>query len=169
MTQLSLERMNGRPMERFVTPAMEEGTRREPDARMIYEFECNVVADRCGFIDHPTIPMSGASPDGLIHDDGLIEIKCPSDATHYDTLLGEKIDAGYVKQMMWQMACCPGRKWCDWVSYNPNFPVEMRIVIRRVERDDKMIAKLETQVEKFLAELDGNHQALLAQYRKAAA
>jgi hypothetical protein len=147
---------------------MLEGTLREPEARMIYEFERSVMVEQCGFIRHPAIVMSGASPDGLIGDNGLIEIKCPSDATHGETLLGEKIDAGYVKQMQWQMACT-GREWCDWISYNPNFPIEMRMVVRRVERDPKMIAKLGDQVLQFLDELDGNHQALIAQYRKAAA
>jgi hypothetical protein len=108
--------------------------------------------------------MSGASPDGLVGLDGLVEAKCPNTATHIESFLGAPIDEKYMKQMQWQMACTD-REWCDWVSYDPRLPVEYRTVIRRVPRDDAMIAKLEQQAEEFLAELEAKHEALVAMAR----
>ena len=155
MAELLTERLTGQPYPRYSNAAMEWGTQNEPEARTVYQFERNVTVEEVGFVEHPRIAMSGASPDGLVGDDGLVEIKCPNTATHIATLLGEgEIDGGYVKQMQWQMACT-GRQWCDWVSYDPRLPVAMRMVIIRVSRDDKMIVKLEAEASEFLAELDG--------------
>ena len=97
--------------------------------------------------------MAGASPDGLVSPDGLIEIKCPLDDAHYDTLKNGKIDGGYMKQMQWELACAE-RKWADYVSFNPEWPEDLQLKIIRVERDDKTIAELEKQVAIFLKEVD---------------
>ena len=104
-------------------------------------------------IPHPTIEMSGASPDGLVGHEGLVEIKCPNTSTHIETLLDEKVPSKYVTQMMWQMACT-GRSWCDFVSFDPRMPEDMQLFIKRVPRDNEMIASLEAEVVKFLGELD---------------
>jgi hypothetical protein len=113
--------------------------------------------------------MSGASPDGAIGDDGLLEIKCPNTATHIATLLGEEgVPAKYVTQMMWQMACT-GRQWCDFVSFDPRLPDELRLFVRRVPRDHAMIRQLEKDVIEFLAEVDEKHKRLLALMDKAKA
>ena len=108
--------------------------------------------------------MSGASPDGLIGNDGLVEIKCPNTATHIKTLLGGAIPGEYRLQMMWQMACT-GRKWCDFVSYDPRMPEDMRMFVSRLDRCDKSIADLEAEVRSFLAEVDATVSDLVSKYR----
>jgi len=150
--QLVAERLTGTVQDGFTTAAMAWGIETEPHAKAAYEFKCDVDIAPAGFVDHPSIEMSGASPDGYIGEDGLIEIKCPNIATHIDTLLGAAIDGRYVKQMQWQMACT-GRQWCDFASFDPRLPPEMQLHVRRVYRDDAMIADLEKQGAAFLNEL----------------
>ena len=153
MAQLITERLTGSPTDSFVNAAMAWGTEQEPNARAAYSFMRDVDVVEVGFVDHPSIGMSGASPDGLVGDDGLVEIKCPNTATHLDTLLGGETPDKYIKQMHWQMACT-GRAWCDWVSYDPRLPGHLQIVIRRIERDDKLITEIEEAVSAFLEEMD---------------
>ena len=116
---------------------------------------------------HPTIADFGASPDGLIGSDGLIEIKCPNTATHIDTLLTGAVPQKYVLQMQTQMACT-GRQWCDFVSYDPRMPAEMQSWVKRVHRDDDLITEIEAETIKFLDELSATIAALRGQYRDAA-
>jgi hypothetical protein len=106
-----------------------------------------------GIIDHPFIPMSAASPDGLIGDDGMLEIKCPNTANHFDTLLKGEPPTKYIPQMQWQMACA-NRLWCDFVSFDPRAPEGLQLFVKRVERDDKYILELEAEVHKFLEEME---------------
>ena len=152
MAQLVAERLTGTVAPSYENDAMRWGTEKEPDARAAYEFRHDVEVTQVGFIDHPTIAMAGASPDGLIDDDGMLEIKCPQPAAHLETLLTQKIPEKYVTQMMWQLACS-GRQWVDYVSYNPTFPENMRLFIARVFRDDKRIDHLETEIAGFLLEM----------------
>jgi predicted phage-related endonuclease len=114
-------------------------------------------------IDHPKIAMTGASPDGLVGDDGLVEIKCPNTATHIETLLSGKVPAKYVTQMAWQMACT-GRAWCDFVSFDPRMPEHMRLFVQRVDRDDTLIATLEAEVSAFLTEVSETVVSLTRAY-----
>jgi putative phage-type endonuclease len=153
MAELIAERLTGVPAELFTNAAMNWGTEKEPDARAAYEFFRDAVVEEVGFIPHPSIAMTGASPDGLVGAEGLVEIKCPNTATHLDTLLSQVVPAKYVTQMQWQMACT-GRKWCDFSSYDPRMPEEMALFVKRVERDDKLIAELEKDVSAFLVEID---------------
>ena len=153
MAQLVAERLTGQPAESFKSTAMQFGTETEPMARMAYETQIGMLVDEVAMIPHPTIEMSGASPDGLVGHDGLVEIKCPNTSTHIETLLDEKVPSKYVTQMMWQMACT-GRAWCDFVSFDPRMPEDMQLFIKRVPRDNEKIASLETEVVKFLGELD---------------
>ena len=104
-------------------------------------------------VRHPSIDMSGASPDGLIDADGLVEIKCPNPATHAKTLLSKKPDTKYITQMMWQMACT-GRQWCDFASFDPRFPEHLQLFVTRIPRDAALIDSLEKEVTAFLAEVD---------------
>jgi predicted phage-related endonuclease len=97
--------------------------------------------------------MSGASPDGLIGEDGLLELKCPQTATHIATLLGQSVPAKYLTQIQWQLACT-GRQWCDFASYDPRLPESMRLFVQRVRRDDVEIKRLEALVVDFLGEVD---------------
>jgi hypothetical protein len=129
----------------------------------MYELETGHDVTEVGFIDHPVIAMSGASPDGLIGDDGLIEIKCPNTATHIETLRGAAIDKKYVLQMQWQMACTK-RRWCDFVSFDPRLPSAMQLYVARVERDATLIAAMESEVSVFLAEINKAEEELRAKY-----
>jgi YqaJ-like viral recombinase domain len=121
-----------------------------------------------GFIDHPEIAMTGASPDGLVGESGLVEIKCPNTATHLDTLLGGSVHEKYLTQMYWQMACT-GCDWCDFVSYDPRLPAGMALFVARVHRDVERIAELEHEVRTFLRELDDKIARLRAAYDREAA
>lgn len=149
MAQLVCERLTNKPAESYSNAAMQWGTETEPLARAAYEAKMDVLVDEVGFIDHPTIVMSGASPDGLVGEDGLIEIKCPNTSTHIDTLLSQTVPKKYADQIFWQMACT-GRQWCDFVSYDPRLPADLQLFIKRIPRDDQYIKLLETEVIEFL-------------------
>jgi putative phage-type endonuclease len=153
MAQLVVERMTNQVAESYSNAAMEWGVENETFARAAYEAKTGNMVDQVGAIDHPSIPMSAASPDGLVGDDGCLEIKCPNTATHIETLLGDEIAKKYHDQMMWQMACT-GRKWCDFVSFDSRMPKGLQLFIRRIHRDDELIKNLENEVKNFLEELD---------------
>lgn len=157
--QLIAERLTGEATEFFQNDAMRWGTETEPAARAAYEFfrDCEVV--EVGFVPHPTIEMAGASPDGLVGDNGLIEIKCPNTATHIVTVLGGSIDKKYLLQMQWQMACT-GRQWCDFASFDPRMPERTQLHVQRVARDQDAIDELEREVVAFLAEIDAKLERL---------
>jgi putative phage-type endonuclease len=157
--QLIAERLTGVAAEGFTNAAMQHGTATEPEARAAYAFMTDYAVVEAEFIPHPTIMMSGCSPDGFVNDDGLVEIKCPNTATHLDTLLGADIDAKYIKQMQWQMACT-GRLWCDFASFDPRLPVELQLKIERVHRDQAMIEALEKDIREFLLEIEVKMTAL---------
>jgi len=159
LIQLVSERLTGKKGDSFVNQAMLDGIEREDAARKLYEIEKNISVSEVGFFEHPIISMSGASPDGAVHAEiegkyaGLIEIKCPIETTHTNTLMSKSVPSKYLPQIQWQMACV-GARWVDFVSYNPNFPDAMKIFIARVDRDDSYIAELEAEVIKFLDEVD---------------
>lgn len=161
--QLVAERLTGNVEPTFTNAAMQWGTDKEPEAREAYEFHAGVFVDQVGMIDHPKIAMTGASPDGLVGDAGLVEIKCPNTATHIETLLSGKVPAKYVTQMAWQMACT-GRAWCDFVSFDPRMPEHMRLFVQRVDRDDTLIATLEAEVSAFLTEVSETVTSLTRAY-----
>ena len=152
MAQLIVERLTGKPVESFSSSAMQWGTDTEPLARAAYELATDTMVEEIGFVEHESIPMCGASPDGLVGDDGLIEIKCPNTATHIETLINNTIDNRYVLQMQWQMACTD-RKWCDFVSFDPRMPEALQMKIIRVNFNEMLVADLENQVEQFLNEV----------------
>ena len=153
MAQLVCERLTGTVAESFTNAAMQWGTDNEPLARAAYEAKMDVLVDEVAMITHPIIKMAGASPDGYVGSEGLIEIKAPQTATHIDTLLTQTVPGKYITQMQWQMACT-GRKWCDFVSFDPRMPEELQLFIKRVPRDEGYINTLEKEVEIFLSELD---------------
>lgn len=165
---LVAERLTGNLTEGFTNDAMLWGIEKEHEARSFYEFVHGTKIQQIGLALHPTIEMSVASPDGLIGEHGLIEIKCPKTATHIETLLNNRPDSRYTKQLQWQMACT-GRQWVDWVSYDPRMPPEMQMFVARVERDPIMIAELEQQVAEFLAEVSAIVDQLIAKYGTAMA
>lgn len=168
MAELLVERLTGVPQEGYSSAAMQWGTETEPLARAAYAFMHDCDVQEVGFVPHPRVAMSGASPDGLVGADGLCELKCPQSATHIDTLLGGAIPAKYLAQMQWQMACT-GRVWCDWVSFDPRLPASMQLHVQRVERDDKFISDLERDVAAFLKEIDDKENQLRLRYEARAA
>jgi putative phage-type endonuclease len=168
MGELIAERLTGVPAQGFTNAAMAWGTATEPLAREAYRAQSFDDVVEVGFVLHPTVMQSGASPDGYVGADGMIEIKAPNTSTHIETLLGQKIPEKYVTQMFWQMACS-GRAWCDFVSFDPRLPPEMQLFIKRLERDDERIAELEKEVAAFIAELDEKVAKLTEIYRKDAA
>ena len=165
--QLIAERLSGKPQDSYSNAAMQWGTETEPKARAAYEFLIGCEVVEIAFADHPTLVNSGASPDGLVGSDGLVEIKCPNTATHIATLLGSSVPDKYIKQMQWQMACT-GRQWCDWVSFDPRLPEAMAFYRERVMRDDKAIAEIEAEIAGFLKGVDDKVSALRAKFEEYA-
>ena len=152
MAQLAAERLTGKSADGFTNPAMEWGPETEPQARAEYTMRTGVMIEEVGFVPHPSIANSGASPDGLAGEDGLVEIKCPNTSTHITTLRGGSIKGGYAYQMQWQMACT-GRDWCDFVSFDPRLPDKIAMKITRVPRDNAEIARITEGVAAFEREL----------------
>lgn len=153
------ERLTGLPTEGYSNSAMQWGIDNEDAARQAYEAHTGVFVDDMGIAPHPTLKHTHASPDGLVGDDGLIEIKCPNTTTHIETLKAKKAPSKYMKQMMWQMRCTD-RQWCDFVSFDPRLPKHLQLFVVRVERDDEAIAELEGQVAEFLAEVERDIEQL---------
>ena len=154
MAQLIVEKITNKKAEIYTNSAMEWGIANEPFARAAYEIATGTMVDECGFVPHPTIDGCGASPDGLVGDDGLVEIKCPNTAGMIETLLTQAVPGKYNTQMQMQMACT-GRQWCDYVVYDPRMPIKAQLFIKRVPRDPVFIQKMEAEIVKFLAELNG--------------
>ena len=157
MTELVIERF-GVLNDSFTNDAMLWGTETEPLARIEYENRNLVSVDQIDFVSHPSIEMTGASPDGIVGD-GLLEIKCPNSKTHFEYLLADVVPEKYKPQMAWQM-CCTGAKWCDFVSYDPRVPEGLQYFQKRYESDDTYIAMLEDEVMKFLVEVDAMYEQL---------
>ena len=161
--QLIVERLTGTVAESYTNAAMQWGVDVEPQARIVYEMMHDVAVKQVGIVQHPTIEMSCASPDGLVGDEGLVEIKCPTSATHIETLLNETTPGKYVLQMQWQMACTD-RAWCDFVSFDPRMPGEMQLFVQRIRRDDAVIRDITENVELFLKEVADTVSRLEAKY-----
>lgn len=152
MMELLCQRLTGRIEEGFTNAAMQRGSELEPVARSAYEARNGLFVTEVGLIDHPTLEGFAASPDGLVGDDGLIEIKCPNTATHVAFLRTGKPDGKYVWQMQAQMACT-GRAWCDFVSFDDRLPEPLQFASVRIMRDDDKIADMLAGVAAFLKEL----------------
>lgn len=165
--ELLIGTLTGRAEEHYVSPYMDFGTEYQPVARAQYEVEKGVEVEQVGFVLHPRIARSGASPDGCVGDDGLVELKVPKTATHIEYFLAGVVPEDYKPQMYWQMACAE-RQWCDFVSYDPRLPEEFGLLIVRLERDDAVIADMEAKVEQFIAELNAMSEKLLARRRTIA-
>jgi putative phage-type endonuclease len=153
LAQLVCERMTSKPAESYSNAAMQWGTDQEPFARAAYEANKDVLVEEVGFAIHPTIKDAGASPDGLVGEFGLVEIKCPNTATHIQTLLDQKVPEKYIVQMQWQMACT-GRQWCDFASFDPRMEEGLQLFIKRVEYHPLYVAELEKEVINFLMDVE---------------
>lgn len=157
--ELRTERITGRSAEHYVSPAMDHGTEYEPYARAAYEVVHNVMVDQVGFVMHPTLDCTGASSDGLVDDDGLIEIKCPESGNHLDWIEAGVCPEDHYDQIQWNL-CCTERQYADFISFDPRSPEGLRIFIVRVPRDEERIAAIEAEVIKFEAELDAEVEGL---------
>ena len=166
-SRLVTERITGKPVETFTNAAMQRGNDLEPQARAMYSFRKGVDVEEVGIILHPSIKHSHCSPDGMVGADGMVEIKCCGATRHIELLTGSAPEDRYIKQCLWQMACT-GRQWVDLTYFHPDFPDEMQMFVHRVERDESVIADLEAEVSKFLAEVAATVDQLTNTYRKAA-
>jgi len=153
MYQLLLERLTGEMADHYSSPEMQRGLEKEQSAADAYEAETYSIVTKCGFFESPDGVMSGSSPDRLVGDDGLIEIKNPNTSTHIETKMSGDIKREYILQMQHQMYCS-GRKWVDFVSYDDRLPINLRLFIKRIDRDEKMIEEILSEVKLFLSELD---------------
>lgn len=151
--ELIAERLTGIPIEQYVSKEMQWGIDQEPFARAAYELERDVLVETTGFVLHPEIARFGASPDGLVNSDGIIQIKCPNTTTHLVWMLGKVVPVEHAPQMLAEMACT-GRAWCDFVSFDPRLPAHLQLFIRRFERDEQLIAALEAEVQHFNEEIE---------------
>jgi putative phage-type endonuclease len=153
--EILTERLTGIPSEYdFETADMRWGKQQEPFARLAYEALRGVHVGQIPFAQHPSIKWAGASPDGLVGDDGLCEIKCPRSYTHLGYILAGVVPEDYKPQMSWQLACMPEREWVDFISYDPRMPPGLRLFVRRFYRTQKVIDDLKQGVIKFLDDVE---------------
>lgn len=151
--ELLAERLTGSAMPHFVNDAMKWGIDNERAAKNYYSEVTGNLTQDCGFYDHPEIALCGASPDALIGKDGLAEFKCPASTTHLDYLMADEVPDKYKPQMVLQMLCT-GRKWCDFVSFDPRFKPAQRLFVKRyVPTDDELKAVTKSAAD-FLDEVD---------------
>jgi putative phage-type endonuclease len=151
MTQLVTERLTGQPTEGYQSAAMEWGIEQEGAARAAYEARTGVLVDEVDFVSHPILE-AGASPDGLVGEDGCIEIKCPNTATMLEYIEDRSVPRKYLLQIQWQLACT-GRNWCDFVAYDPRLPAHLQLLVIRVPRDEDVIEQIAAEVGRFVVEL----------------
>lgn len=164
LAELLVERMTGIPTEGYVNAAMQWGIDHEGEARTTYEFETGNLVEEVGFIMHPNYSFTGASPDGLIGKDGIVEIKCPNTATHIEAILGD-VPKRYYTQIQWQLECAE-RQWCDYVTYDPRMlDASLVLVVKRIKRDDEYIEVLRGEVEAGEIELNALMEKVKASVR----
>lgn len=159
LAQLVAERLTLTVEPSFINEAMRWGTEHEPIARALYELQTGYTVDQVSFVNHPTIDMAGASPDGLVLDDGLVEIKCPNTATHIDYLLSGGVPSKYKPQMSWQLICTE-RAWCDFVSFDPRMPDDLQLFVVRFNPSMEDLDDVQKEVLAFIAEVDDTMKRL---------
>lgn len=161
--QLVIERLTGRATENYVSDAMIWGTETEPQARIEYEMHSGLEVKQIGLAMHPSIKWFSASTDGLVGNDGILEIKCLSSVNHLDILMSGEIPEEYHWQMLGGMACTE-RQWCDFVSFDPRMPEGLQLFVKRFPRDQALISGMELEVEQFLSEVERDLSALKDKY-----
>jgi putative phage-type endonuclease len=164
ITQLVTERLTGASQDFYTNADMQRGIEVEPVARAAYQAS-NELVDEVGFIKHPTILWFGASPDGLVGSDGLVEIKCPRSTTHLDYIQAKKPPQKYIPQMLAQLSCT-GRKWVDFVSFDNRFPEHLQLFVVRFEPSAEELEKFESKVKEFLSEVNNLMEQLCPSHTK---
>ena len=157
---LIAERITGLAVDSYINEAMIWGTEKEDEARARYEIESGNLVEEVGFVKHPTLAWFGASPDGLVGKDGLLEIKCPKTTTHLRRLKDRKVPAEYKPQMLVQLICT-GRRWVDFVDYDPRVPDKLQYFSVRYEPSPEEIKDAEEKCIAFLNEVDRQMAELL--------
>ena len=155
--ELLAEWLTGQPVSVKESGWMQRGTEMEPEARAFYEFEADAEVTEAGFVFLDERRLIGCSPDGLVGDDGLVEIKCPAPHTHVGYLIDAKLPTAYIPQVQGAL-WVTGRRWCDFISYH----AEMEPLIVRVKRDEGYIAKMATLIEAFVKVMLEERQILLS-------
>lgn len=152
-TRLVAERLTNQAQDSYTNYAMEWGIENEPFARQAYELKNQELVEKTGFWKHLDIKWLGASPDGLVGRDGLVEIKCPNTTTHLDYIWADEVPSDYYKQIQCQL-WVTSRQWCDFVSYDPRLPIRNQLFVKRCVRDEALIAEMEVAVLAFLGEVE---------------
>ena len=148
--ELAIERITGKQAN-IVTmnKAMHDGVEREPDARKLFEAVTQKEVALCGSFNHPYLPNTAASPDGILREENaILEIKCPTAITHANNLLSESMPKNYVYQVQWQIACTES-DYGYFASYHPDFPRPLSLKWLKVEKDEKIIGELVNRVRDF--------------------
>ncbi|MBN2591606.1 MAG: YqaJ viral recombinase family protein [Sedimentisphaerales bacterium] len=149
MRKLAAERLTGVPEESYKNANMENGNIVEDDARNFYAMANDCIVNQVGFVKRDD--DVGCSPDGLVGDDGIIEIKCPLSSTHIENIITNKMPTEYIPQVQ-GILWITERQWCDFVSYDSKVYTKP-IHIIRVERDNEYIVNLAAHVAVFVKEL----------------
>jgi putative phage-type endonuclease len=152
-TRIVAERLTNQSQDSFTSASMEWGVITEALARQAYEMKAKVLVDKTGFWKHPTIKWLGASPDGLVGEDGIVEIKCPNTTTHLDYIWNDEVPSEYYKQIQCQL-WVTNRAWCDFVSFDPRLPIRNQLFVKRCVRDEDLISEMEVAVLAFLGEVE---------------
>lgn len=163
---LAVERLTGECVQTYQNGAMARGVELEAEARDAYAFTRGVAVQESGYIASADMPHTGCSPDGLLGDDGMLEIKCPASMQkHLDALRTGAHAVEYRWQLQHQMMVT-GRAWVDATSYDPRFPDALQLAVTRVARDEKAIDELraeiiaaDAEVETILSELHDMEKA----------
>lgn len=150
--EILCERLTGIPYPHFESAEMRWGKMQEDAARQAYEMHAGVLVDVVGFVIHPTMPYFGSSPDFLVGDDGMGQIKCPATKTHLEWLRAGRVPKEHVAQLLSDL-CCTGRAWIDFVSFDPRLPEWLQLFVVRYHRDDVLIGKLEQEIAHFNSEV----------------
>ena len=161
--QIITERLTGLSYEGYVSAEMTRGADLEASAKHAYSERYGYPVVDVGFVPHPTITWFGASPDALVGQDGLVEVKCPNTATHLSYWLEQKVPTKYQPQMLAQLACT-GRKWCDFVSFDPRLPEDMALFCVRFTPTADDILEVERRAKEFLIEIE--HELLIISHRR---
>lgn len=161
MGELIAEYLTGQSGETYTNADMQRGTELEPEARAAYEVKTGHLVKEVGLVLHPKNDRWGASPDGVVGEAGLLEIKCPRTHVHIGYILAGKPPAEYLPQMAWQAACC-GREWVDFASYDKKMPPELQLFVVRYFPDPAYIAEMEQEAAAFLEEMMAKIQKLQA-------
>jgi putative phage-type endonuclease len=152
LVDIATERLTKSATPHYSNSAMQWGVTHEASARIVYEQRRQLQVEETGFIQHQELD-AGASPDGLVDWDGLIEIKCPYNSSVHVMTWMDGMPEDHVAQVQGQL-WITGRQWCDFISFDPRMPPALQLYVERIGRNDSYIAGLETEIRKFLIDVD---------------